>query len=434
MYKPGNIKVSVGGPESDLGTAVERTQRLPVTGYVEVNKQANKAPSEVITGRSTIHKNYIDSIDLSMEVPMELHCDKGTGLLLVSNIGQDLATPVQVGGAVRISYTGTSASCKIVVANIVEPAAKTIAALKGALGAEEADTGFATTGTIDLTGADYDTLTELKTKIASYADYDCEILFGADACPTTDPLAITAAQAAGNSVVVYFKSADSGVYLHRFTPVLTGTERPTLSFQVDGTGLSYDVLAGAVVDALSLSADLKGRVALTASMIGTATTTSETATTVALNEKKPMKFSGSKFYLAGTGATFVRSLSATIANNHSTDEGFGAGSLYKQDHSKGMFNVNGTITMRSTTATEVEYAKRITEDQSSLTFLFTGDNLATSIPEMLLVRIPHVELNATKSAGDTSIDTEFSFDMVDPQSYDEPLTVDMLTTDAVKYN
>lgn len=147
-----------------------------------------------------------------------------------------------------------------------------------------------------------------------------------------------------------------------------------------------------------------------------------------------MKFSDSKFFFAGVKKTFVRNLSATIANNHSADDGFGAGSLYKQDHSKGMFTVNGTITLRSDTVTEVEYAKRITEDQSSLTFLFTGDNLATSIPEMVLMQIPHVELTATKTGGDTAIETEFTFDMVDPQSYDQPLTVDMLTTDVAKYN
>lgn len=423
MYKTGNIKVTVGGPEETLGTAVTRTNRLPIKGYTEVAKTANKAPSEVITGRSTIKANYIDSIELGMELDMETHCDKGTGLLLVSALGQDLATPIQVAGAMVISFVGEEASCKLVVT------ANDIKAYKGALGAEVLDTDFGTGGTYTFASLAVDVAA-----IEAEDDYTCTKLFGADAAVTAAKgYAITAAQASGNSVIVYFTSADSGVYLHRFVPVLTGTERPTLSFQVDGTGLTNDVLAGGVVDSIGFSADLKGRVGMTATIIGTAATTDD-ATAVVLNEKKPMKFSGAQFFLAGTSKTFVRSLSATIANNHSADEGFGAGSLYKQDHSKGMFNVNGSLTLRSDTATEVEYAKRITEDQSSLTFLFTGDNLATNIPEMLLVRIPHVELNATKSAGDTSIDTEFTFDMVDPQSYDEPLTVDMLTTDAVKYN
>lgn len=423
MYKTGNIKVTVGGPETSLGTAVARTHRLPITGYVDVAKTANKNPSEVITGRNTVKANYIDSIDLGMELPMEMHCDKGTGLLFVSALGQDLATPQQVGGALLISYTGAEESCKLVVTST------TITSSIGDLGSESADTDFGTAGTY--TFAD---LASDVSAINGETDYTCEKLFGADALVTAAKgYAIAAAQASGNSVIVYFTSADSGVYLHRFVPVLTNTERPTLSLQVDGTGLSNDVLSGAVVDQIGLSADLKGRVALTATMIGTSTET-DTATAVTLNEKKPMKFSGAKFYVAGTSQTFVRSLSTTIANNHSTDEGFGAGSLYKQDHAKGMFSVEGSITLRSNTSTEAEYAKRITEEQSALTFMFTGDDLATSIPEMVLMRIPHAEVNGSKSAGDVGIDTELTFTMVDPESYDDVFTVDMLTTDSTKYN
>lgn len=93
MYKKGNIKVTVGGPETALGTAVERTNRLPITDYVDVAQTANKNPSEVITGRSTVKANYIDSIDLGMELPMELHCDKGTGLVMVSALGHALQPP-----------------------------------------------------------------------------------------------------------------------------------------------------------------------------------------------------------------------------------------------------------------------------------------------------------------------------------------------------
>ena len=56
------------------------------------------------------------------------------------------------------------------------------------------------------------------------------------------------------------------------------------------------------------------------------------------------------------------------------------------------------------------------------------------VPEMLLIRIPHAEVNGSKSGGDVSIDTELTFDMVDPESYDAVFTVDMLTKDSAKYN
>jgi hypothetical protein len=427
MYKKMYNVVTVGGPEETLGTAVARTNRLPITGLVEVVKKASRAPSEVLTGRGTTRANYIDSVDLSMEVPMELQATKGTGLLLVSNIGADLATPLQVGAAVRISYTGASASCKLVVAPT------TITSTIGALGAESADAAFGTTGVLTLTAEAVDTVAELTAVVNAYTDYSCETLFGATTAPTT-AVAIATAQAAGNSVVIYFTSADSGVYLHRFSPVLTNTERPTISLQADGTGLTNDILAGAVVDSISISADLKGRATMSATIMGTAATTG-TASTVALAVKKPLKFSGASFFLAGVEHTFVKSFACTVANNHDGDEGFGAGSLYKQDHAKGMFAVTGTTSVRSTTVSEVEYAKRIAESTSSMLAVFQGDALATSIPEMVLVKIPHIEIiDATKSDAGVGLDTELTWEMVDPQSYDEPCTIDMLTTDATKYN
>jgi hypothetical protein len=424
MYKQMYNKLTVGGPETSLGTAVARTDRLPITGLVEVVKKASRAPSEVLTGRGTVRGNYIDSIDLSMEVPLELQATKATGLLLVSNVGQDLATPIQVAGALVINYVGSEASAKLVVTST------TIAATIGDLGAEEADTNFGTAGTYTLD----DLATDVE-EINGFTDYTCTKLFGADAAVTASKgYAIAATQAAGNSVVVYFTSTDSGVYLHRFVPVLTNTERPTLSLQADGTGAKNDVLAGAVVDSLAFSADLKGRATLTASIMGTAATTA-TATAVALSLNKPMKFSGAQFFLAGVEQTYVKSFATTVANNHDGDEGFGAGSLYKQDHAKGMFAVTGTTSVRSVTTTETEYAKRITETTSSMLAVFQGDDLVTSIPEMVLLRIPHVEItDATKSAGGVALDTELTWEAVDPQSYDDILTVDMLTADATKYN
>ncbi len=424
MYKQMYNKLVVGGPETELGTAVARTDRLPITGMVEVVKKASRAPSEVLTGRGTVRGNYIDSIDLTMDIPLELQATKATGKLIVSNVGQDLATPVQVMGAVRLSYTGAEPSCKITVTST------TVTAKVGALGAESDDANFGTAGvyTFAAIGADV-------TAMGTHASYTCTKLFGANLATTDGKgYAIAAAQAAGNSVVIYFTSADSGIYLHRFVPVLANTERPTLTFQADGTGLTNDVLSGAVVDSLAFSADLKGRASLTASVMGTASST-DTATAVALSLNKPMKFSGASFFLAGISQAFIKNFSATIANNHDGDEGFGAGSVYKQDHAKGMFAVTGTTSVRSTTTTEVEYAKRITETTSSMLAVFQGDNLATDIPETILLRIPHIEIiDATKSAGGVGLDTELTWEAVDPQSYDDILTVDMLTTDSAKYN
>lgn len=424
MYKKMYNKVTIGGPESTLGTAVARTDRLPVTDVVDVKQTASKNPSEVLTGRGTKIGNYIDSIEAMMTIPMEFQAIKGIGKLLVSCVGQDLSSPAQVSGAFLISYTGSDASAKLVVNGT------TAVMTTGTLGAETADTNFGTGGTY--------TFATLATDVAAingYTDYTCEKLFGSDSLATASVgYAITAAQISGSQAVVYFTGTD-GVYLHRFVPVLTNTERPTMTMQADGTGLTNDVLAGSVVDSLEVSAELKGRVGLTATVMGTAVSTS-TETSVDLLNKKPLKFANGTCYLAGVDQVYVKSINLTVANNTDADDGYGLGSLYKQDHAKGDFAVTGTVSVRSTTTTEVEYAKRITETTSSLLVAFQGDDLATDIPEMVLMNVPYTDiLSATKSAGGVSLDSELSIEAIDPPSeYSDVLTIDMLTTDSAAYN
>lgn len=423
MYKKMYNVVTVGGPETTLGTAVARSNRLPINDYVEVKKNAAKNPSNVITGRGTKHRNYIDSIDLDMSLSMELQAIKATGLLFVSCLGNDLATPQQVGGAMIISYTGAEESAKMVVNST------TITMTIGDLGAEEADADFGTAGVY--------TFASLATDVAAIAaepGYNCQKLFGANALTTSAAGYAATAQISGNSVIIYFTSADSGVYLHRHTPVLTNTERPTLTLQADGTGVTNDILAGAIVDSLEISAELKGRAGLTANVMGTAVTTGA-ASSVVLANKKPLKFADASMFVAGAEETFVKSVSLSIGNNHDGDEGFGTGSLYKQDHAKGDFTVTGSVTLRSTTTSEVEYAKQITDDLSSLLVVFEGDALATDISEMVAISIPYLDiLPSSKSAGGVGLDTELSFEAVDPQSYSNILTIDMLTTDSADYS
>jgi hypothetical protein len=424
MYKHMYNVLTVGGPEETLGTAIARSDRLPITDITEVVSTAAKNPSNVKTGRGTKHANYIDSIDTRLTMPLELQAIKGIGKLFSSCIGQDLATPQQVGGAFIISYTGDEASCKMVVTST------TVTVTIGDLGAEEADADFGTAGVY--------TFAALATDVAAIAaepGYNCTKLFGPDALTTESVgYAITSAQISGNSAIVYFTSADSGVYLHRHIPVLTNTERPTLTFQSDGMGVTNDVLAGAVVDTIEISAELKGRASMKATAIGTAVT-STTASALTLSDKKPLKFANASMFLAGTEETFVKSVSISVANNHDGDEGYGTGSLYMQDHAKGDFAVTGSVSLRSGTTSEVEYAKRITDTTSSLLTVFQGDELATDIDEMVAVSVPYIDiLSATKSAGGVGLNTELHFEAIDPQSYSDMFIVDMLTTDATKYN
>ena len=52
MYKKQFTAVTIGGPESTLGTAVARTKRFPVTGLSLLQRKPSKSDNEVITGRN----------------------------------------------------------------------------------------------------------------------------------------------------------------------------------------------------------------------------------------------------------------------------------------------------------------------------------------------------------------------------------------------
>lgn len=431
MYKKMYNQVTIGGPETELGTAASRTARFPITDLALAVQEADKKADEVITGRGAVHKHYVHGISTSASLPMILQACKAVGMGFSSLFGQDLAAPAQVGGAILLSYTGADASCKIVVSDT----GQTITAATGTLGAEEADTTFGAEGSVDLTGAPFNTLSELVAELDGVTGYSCSKLFGADGADTTSPVAITSAQASGRSVVIYFTSTDSGVYLHRFTPVLSNTERDLYSLQFDNTGSAYDLMDGVVFDTASISADLKAVANLTFGVIGLNVADAGSASSVALPSSHPLKFSDSAFHLNGAKQSYVRNFSAEIANNHNADEGYGPGSLHKQYHAKGVFGVTGTLTVRTDSDSDNERAKRLSEETSSLLAVFEGQDLATSIPEMVLVRCAAMDLmTASKSEGGISIDTQFNYTVIDENSYDDMVIVDMLTADAVKYN
>lgn len=74
----------------------------------------------------------------------------------------------------RIKYTGAEDVCLITA----DADAKTLSSAVGAAGATAADPNFGTAGTIDLTGATVDTLSELQAVIDAYDDYSAEIYIG----------------------------------------------------------------------------------------------------------------------------------------------------------------------------------------------------------------------------------------------------------------
>jgi hypothetical protein len=142
-----------------------------------------------------------------------------------------------------------------------------------------------------------------------------------------------------------------------------------------------------------------------------------------------MKFANGKTIVSGVEHVYTKSVSAEISNNHDGDEGFGQGSLYKQTHARGMFAATGSVTLRATAITETERSKVASNDIGSLQLFFEGGE-----KEIALIDMPSVlYTEESKSEGGVAIEQALSFEAVDEDSYDDMVTVFLVTSDSEAY-
>ncbi len=422
-------KATIGGMESELGTAVPRTSRIAITEFSYLQETPTKNAKDIITGRNTTRGYDIDAIDYTSELATNLAANKAVGMLLHSLVGVR-AAKVQVGCGIAINYTGVESSCKIVSSD----SGKTLSAYVGDLGEEVLDENFGVAGVLDLT---LKTLGTLVTAIEGYDGYTAKVLYGDAATTAETPIAFAASQARGRQVFVHFTSATSGVYLDVFRPNFTNTENQTFSVQMDGVG-DNQLGSGAIVDSATISGDLKAKIKATWSLILTKVIGSQAASTVALTEADldALKFSEGETFIAGKKYCYIKNVSLSIANNHSGDDGYCQGSLSKAKHVRGEFAVSGSMTITATDlaetiSTETERAKNLSNAISSLQLIFSGRQLATSIKSMVLVDLPSIQYTEeSKSAGDQAIDQALSFSAIDVEGYNDFLQIHMLSTDA----
>ena len=426
--KKGFLKVSVGGMETTAGTAVDRSGRLGVTDFGYLVEKPTKSTKDVITGRNTNAGYDIDAIDYATELSTNLVASRPVGILLHSLTGV-VEPPVQVGGAISIRYTGTESSCH----TVVSPTAKTIACHVGPPGQEMLDSQFGLEGVLDLSGL---TLGSLVTAINACTAYEAVIVYGREDSEAALPTGIVSAQAKNRSVLVHFLSSDSGVFLRTFGTNLENTENPTFSIQMDAVG-DNQLGSGAVVDTATFSADLKAKAKASWNLMLLSVLGGQQPTTLELAsaELDVMKFNEGETYLGGYRQCWVKNVSLTLANNHSEDEGYCQGSLSKAKHVRGQFVATGSLTLAVTdpidlNSSESERKKNLSNEITSVQLRFTGRQLAEGIRSMLIFDLPTVQYTEdSKSASDNALEQSLSFEAIDIASYDEPVSIHMITDD-----
>jgi hypothetical protein len=423
-----NIKLTIGGPESAPGQAAARTHVIPVRGLTGPDKTAERIEDPAITGQNMAVGEYFTADSIAGAIPLAIRPCAGIGKLIKSALGSPDTSPPQIGACIEIRYKGSSASCKL-VANTTT---NTLKSYIGALGSETLDSGFGTAGSIDLMGGSYDAVGELVAYIDGLADYECKKIAGQDSAVSAD--IIDGTLQAKNMWAFFWFVGTTGIYLHKFSPVLDNTERPTYSLQKDGYQSNF-LYVGCVVDTLNLSAALKAFAEGECNILGFTETDAQTASGLTLEDVDPLIFSKGSFSLAAKEYAFIRNMSLAIANNHNA-EGYGQGSTSRQYNQKGKLDITGDFQLRLDADSYLERVKVFDGSQVGISFYFKGKTIATDITELMIIELPFAVLREPawpENAG--QIDIKLGYRAINPKGtkYNEPLTISLLTKDSGAY-
>lgn len=434
MASINQIKLTIGGPETTAGSAVAREYVLPIRGVSDLDKKTEGVEDPAILGRNMAAGEYIVADDVSGGIPLTPRPCGGMGQILKSLLGGEV-TPVQVGALIRLKYTGSSASCKIVADN----SANTIASVIGVKGSESADTNFGTVGTIDCDDVAYDTVDELVSAITGYTDYTCQKVFEQAAdydIATNKVVAITNKQAKSMWCYIWFGSSDSGAYLHEFYYDPTSTsEQPTYSIQKDGYQDNY-LYAGCVVNTLRLSAALKSMVEGDVDILGMSETSGQSVSALSLEDIDPLLFYNGSFSIGTNTYTYIRNMSLDVNQNHNP-EGYGQGSTSRVYHQKGKCEITGDATLRLDATSLGERTAMLNNTSVGISYYFKGKNFTSvTVPELMLIELPYCIVNQFEFVENAGVfDARVAYRATYPKGtvYNNPITVSILTGDSGVY-
>lgn len=116
MASTNAAKLTIGGAESPSGSAATREYVIPIRAMPDLDKTAERSIDPAIVGSNMDVGEYTVAEDAKGGIPISFRPCGGVAQLLKSCLGDEEAVLV-VGACVRLRYTGTEASCKIVPAN-----------------------------------------------------------------------------------------------------------------------------------------------------------------------------------------------------------------------------------------------------------------------------------------------------------------------------
>ena len=428
-----NLKVGISVLETTPGGTTGAIDCLiPIRGLPSFDRKAEKALDPAIVGNRMDVGEYTVAQDVKGSLPVSWRACKGASRLIRAGLTASTGYVIaQVGGCVRIKYSGSAASCKIMASS----SDGKLKAYVGAKGSEAGDTAFGTAGVLSTTAAANNTIGEIVTVVDAYANYTAKKLFGNSSQSSTGIIAIATAQAKNKSVYVFFKSSGSGAYAHFLPADLSDAELPTFGLQTEGIHTRHRWY-GASVAGYNVSAALKGFAEGDVELLGmTEKSTEPAATTSILGTEWPMIFSQGQMDLDGSTWTFVRNMNLQLANNPNA-EGFGQGSVLRQYHQKGHFSFAVDAQFRGDTSIDAYRAKQFDGSEVGFSAFFKGNTIGASVPEGMLWDAPFCAVSNYEPVenGDV-LDSKLTLKALNPAgtTYQHPVRCVIISNDTGRY-
>jgi hypothetical protein len=355
-----------------------------------LNKTVNYTEDPALIGESFTTDLIKTSSNAGGSVETKLHPDTA-GPIIHWSLGGEAAVANPPNSYIIINYTGTSAYARLT---------QTTTNLKAELSADGTtwadDTNFNTTGTIDLTAADFDTSAELATKITTYTGWNASYV-GLAAGVTASSAPFTAKQLknAGDKVgaVILSTPVTSTVAkVHTVTPAGITTCLPSYTIQVnralgENKSLAY---VGSKLNQLALTIDAGEQVTASLTISSKDEQVDKNDVVVATPILQAYGALKAKLFVDHIPVTVAKNFSITINNN--MDESFVIGSEFieEQERQSATVEFSGSVNLTGPTTDLYSLRTNYTGDTASeiIVYLESVHTADTLVPYSILLRMP----------------------------------------------
>lgn len=396
MARTGRLGSIVYAKETTWGTFASGTD------YLRASTESLKRSVEHAEDPSLVSEIYTTNLikvgdGIAGNIEGVMHGDD-IGKLLHGVLGtqSSLANPAKAW--MIVGYSGSDAYMRLTKSGDVITAEVSAAGASWVI-----DSNFSSTGSITVTDAAYDTLSELETYIAGRTGYDCVLLGDSTDSSTIADFTATTIKSASTSLgslLMKVQPTSTVSKMHTLIPAAASVNLPSFSFTINrslGTNASIAAL-GAKISSITLSNTAKDickySITLDAKQESTSVTDSGlTAPVIEAFLSANMTIVMEDYTGALTELDEVKDYSITI--NANLDDNRAIGSYYKKEQERQNSTIEISFTANNT-STQYALRSNYTSDYPVGFYLYWKSNdysdSTNLVPYSILIRIPAAKL------------------------------------------